>query len=389
MTVRVDPTIQTVSPLATGAAAPPPKAEPRRIPWLFALVVVAPTLLATIYFLILAAPIYVSEARFVVRAPTQTQPTGLTPLLQGAGFLPGGESDAFVVHEYALSRDAMADLDRRLRLRQVFGRSRLDLLQRFPRPFESPSNEHLFRAYGRFVSVSHDATTGISTLRVRAFAPADARAMALGLLDGGERVVNGLNDRAEHDAVAEAEREVAEAETRVSAAQRALTGFRSRERIVDPEASSAAGLEMIGRLSGELATLRAERAGLAAAAPQSPQLPGLDDRIRGYEAQVAAERARLAGSAGSIASTMGQYERLTLEREFAARSLTSATTALETARVEARRKRLYLQRIVAPNLPDDAAYPHRLTSILMVLISSLMAYAAIVLVMAGLREHRQ
>ena len=211
MTVRIDPTLQTISPLATGGAAPPPAPKARAIPWLFGLVVVLPTLVAAIYYLFLAAPIYVSEARFVVRAPTQAPPTGLVPLLQGTGLGGGVETDVFVVHEYALSRDAVTDLDRRLSLRTVLARPHLDFLERFPRPFETPSQEHLFRAYGRFVSVGYDATTGISTLRVRAFAPRDAQTMAIALLDGGERVVNSLNDRAEHDAIAEAEREVAEA----------------------------------------------------------------------------------------------------------------------------------------------------------------------------------
>jgi capsular polysaccharide transport system permease protein len=118
-------------------------------------------------------------------------------------------------------------------------------------------------------------------------------------------------------------------------------------------------------------------------------LPVLDRRIGAYEAQLEAERTRGAGQADSLAPKIGEYERLTLERDIAVKSLESAVASLEAARVEARSKQLYLERVVPPNIPDRAEQPRRLTSVLTVLISALVAYAIISLVSAGFREHRQ
>ena len=361
-----------------------------RIPWLFMVVVALPTLAAALYYLLIAAPLYVSEARFVVRAKGQQQPAALGSLLSSVGVSVGeGQTDAFEVHEYMVSRDAVADLSRRDALREVLSRPEGDVLMRFPRPLEGSSFENLFKNYKRFVTVGYDSQTGISTLRVRAFRAADAQTLAGALLDGGEVLVNRLNDRETADAVAQAQREVLEAEAHGVEAQATLTDFRNRERLIDPDRSSAAGLELLGKLETQLATMRAERAGLAASAPESPQLPVLDRRIVAFGAQLDAERSRTAGEADSLAPKVGEYERLNLERDLTVKTLEGAVANLESARMEARRKQLYLERVVTPNLPDKAEEPRRLRMILTVLIASLVAYGTLSLVIAGLREHRQ
>ncbi len=361
-----------------------------RVPWLFIVIVLIPTLAATLYFLVIAAPQYVSDARFVVRSRSQAQPAALGTVLQSVGVSLGqGETDAYEVHEYMMSRDAVADLVRSHDLRAVLDRPEADFWARFPRPMQGDSFESLYKAYKRFVVVGYDSQTGISTLRVQAFRASDARDVARALLDGGEALVNRLNDRAAADAVTQAQRQLLDAETRSVEAQAILTAFRNRERLIDPDKSSLGGLDLMGKLETQLATMRAERAGLAASAPDSPQLPVLDRRITAFSAQLELERSRIAGENDSLAPKVGQYERLVLERDLAVKSLEAATAALEGARLEARRKQLYLERVVSPNLPDRAEQPRRWLSIFTVLVATLVAYACLSLVIAGLREHRQ
>ncbi|HEX3920397.1 MAG TPA: chain-length determining protein [Caulobacteraceae bacterium] len=359
--------------------------------WLFLLMVVIPSALATVYFLLVAAPLYVSEARFVVRARAESAgPGGLGLALASVGVDVGeGQTDAFEVHEYMTSRDAVADLEKRVSLRALLGRPEGDFLARFPRPFENTSFEQLYKEYQRFVTVGYNPTTGISTLRVEAFRPGDAEAISAALLDGGEALVNRLNDRAAQDSIAEAQREVVEAQARSVQAQAALTDFRNREQLIDPTRSAGAGLELVSQLEGQLATLKAERAGQAALTPQSAELPVLDRRIAAYEAQVAAEQAKMAGQTSSLAPKIGEYERLSLERDFADKTVATADAALEEARVDARQKQLYLERVVYPNTPDRAERPQRLLSILMVVVTCFIAFAMVVLVLVGLREHQQ
>ena len=147
---------------------PLPGSEPRAprplvkrltgLPWPFVLIVIVPTLLAAIYYLLIASPRYVSEARFIVRAPAQTQPSALGVALQGVG-LPGAQTDAFAVYEYVRSRDGLRDLGTRYDVAAVLGRSGTDILARHPRPWDSRSFEGLHRGYQRFVTVGYDSTT--------------------------------------------------------------------------------------------------------------------------------------------------------------------------------------------------------------------------------------
>ncbi len=363
------------------------RARKIRLPSLFLAIVIIPTLAAAVYFLFLSAPMYVSEAEFIVRQPSQTQPAGISGLLQGVGLSQG--DDSYAVHEYIMSRDAIAYLEQRLPLRAMLARPGSDFLARFPRPFESQSQEELYNAYKRFVSVEHSSQTGISTVKVKAFRPRDAQAIAAALLDGGEGLVNQLNERAASSAVQEADTEVARAEARVAQAQDDLTDFRNRAGIVDPDKKSIADMEMVTKLQGQLATLQAERAALAVSAPSDPQLPGMDNRIKAYAQQVDLQNAKIAGESSSLAPKIAQYEQLALRKDFADRILATAAAGDETARVEARHKRLYLERVVSPRVPDEATLPHRFTSLLVVIVSALLACGTISLVIAGLREHQQ
>jgi capsular polysaccharide transport system permease protein len=359
----------------------------KRVPVSFLVIVVVPTLLAAIYLLLIASPRYVSEARFIVRTPT-SQPSALGVALQGVG-LSSNQTDAFAVHEYIKSRDGLRELNQRYDVRQMLARPGVDAFSRFPRPWEGDSFEDLFDGFQRYVIVGYDSTTGISTLRVEAFRPQDAQALGVAMLDGGERLVNRLNERAASDTVDDARRVVQEAQDRLALAQQQIASFRNREGFIDPARTAAAGSDLIGELATTLATMKAERSQTAADTPNSPQLAVLDSRIRAYERQILQEQAKIAGNSDSLAQKLTRYEALTLDVEYAGRTLTAATASYDGAVLDARRKRLYLERVVAPDRPDKPTEPKRLWLLLAVFASTLLAYAIGWLIYAGVREHQQ
>ena len=372
------------------ALAAPTSVKPwwRRIPLAFLIVVVAPTVIATVYYTVLASPRYVSEARFIVRAPSQGQTSSLGVALQGVG-LSAGPVDSFAVHEYINSRDGLRQAMKLVDVKAIFADHDADMFSRFPRPFEKPSEETLFKTYQRFIDVGYDSTTGISTLRVEAFRPTDAQKLSSVLLTGGEGIVNALNERAQADAVAEAAKAQILARDRLAAAQARLVSFRNTEGLIDPRLNVEESGAVISSLQTTVANLKAERDRLAAEAPSSPQLPSLSGQISAYERQIQAERAKMTGNSQSLAPRISQYEDLTLEREFAGKELTQANAAMLSAEQDARRQRLYLERIVNPNLPDTSTEPRRLRAIITILFSTLLAYGVGWLMWAGVREHKQ
>ena len=384
-----DAEIKYVGPAPKVLAAPAP-VRPwwRRIPLAFLAVVVAPTVLAAVYYLLIASPRYVSEARFIVRAPSQGQPSSLGVALQGVG-LSSGPVDSFAVHEFINSRDGLREALELTNVKAMFANRGADIFSRFPRPFEKPSEESLFKAYQRFVDVGYDSTTGISTLRVEAFQPEDAQRLASVLLVGSEGVVNALNERAQADAVTEAVKAQTLARERLAAAQARLVAFRNTEGLIDPRLAVEQSGAVVSSLQTTVANLKAERDRLAAEASNSPRLPALSAQISAYERQIQAELGKMTGSSQSLAPRISEYEDLMLEREFAGKELTQANAAMLSAEQDARRKRLYLERIVSPNLPDTSTEPRRLRAIITILFSTLLAYGVGWLMWAGVREHKQ
>jgi capsular polysaccharide transport system permease protein len=362
-----------------------------RIPWLFTVVVIIPTLLGGLYYLFIAAPIYVSEAQFVAYEKNQAATSaGLGSVLASVGVSAGQEEiSAYEVRNYMLSRSAIVDLTRTAGLLQIVGRPEGDFLYRFPHLFAKPTVENLYKAYPHFVSVEYNLQTGISTLKVRAFRARDAHDLAEALLNRGEDWVSGLNERALHDALAQAQRQVTDAEASLVEAQAALTNYRNKERLIDPDKVAVSNLELLGRLETQVAMVRAQRAALAASAPQSPELPILDRQVSALTDQAEAERTRTAGEDNSLAPKVASYERLSLERDLSAKTLEAAVAELQEARMDARRQQMYIDRVVDPSFPDSAEEPHRLQMIFVIFVSSLVAYSVSSLVIAGLREHRQ
>lgn len=383
-----DSKLQYLGSLPKMLPGPGKTGKKRKLPIAFMIVVGAPTALAAIYYLLIASPRYVSEAHFVVRSANVSQPTTVGMALSVAGFSTSA-NEAFAVHEYLTSRDGMKEMQKRFDLRAILGRPGADALSRYPRPWEGDSEESLYKAFQRFLTVGHDSGTGISTIRVQAFSAREAQALNLAMLDSGETLINQLNERAAANALRDAERDRQAALAAAETAKQALTAFRTSTRFLDPRAEAAESTQVSVTLLVSIAQLKAERDQLAAEAPASPQLPILNRRIAGLERQVEDARARLAGGADSLAPKLGAYEDLVLQREIAERRVSQAEASLLTAQQDASRQKLYLERIVSPSLPDKGSEPRRWRAILTIFASSLLAYAIGWLVWAGIREHRQ
>jgi capsular polysaccharide transport system permease protein len=353
----------------------------------FMLVVGAPLGAAVAYFGFIAADRYVAEAQFVVRSADKTVASGLGALLQTTG-LDSGRDDAFLVQNFLTSRDALREIEDNLGYSEIMGRAENDPLAAWPNWIDEKNFEGLYDFYQRRVQVVRDMTTGVSMLTVEAFRPEDARQIASALMEAGEGFINRMNERAQTDTVRFANREVALAEERLAESQRRFETFRRENGLIDPVADSEMRLELIGRLSGDIAGMEAEARRLRRDAPNSPQIPAIEARIDSLQSQLKEERGKLVGGDDALAEVYGSFESLTLEREFAQEALLAARAGLEQARAEALRKQRYLEVVVSPMAPDDAREPRRAMMILTVATSSLLVYAVIWLLYVNAREHR-
>jgi len=359
--------------------------------WTIALrvaLVLLPTIAAGLYYGLIATDRYVSEARFVIRSAAKpgSGMGGLGALLQLAGFA-GSQDDAYAVRDFMLSRDALHQVEEHVDLRAIYDHPDADFIARYPSVFYGRSDEEFYRYFQRMLSVVVNNSTGLATLRVQAFRAQDAERVTREMLGLGEALVNKLNIRMQDDAVRVAAAEVARAQQRRIDNEIATTEFRNRELILDPGKSSAIVVELIGKLSTQLADARAQIAETRGNSPNSPQLQSLQQYADAIQHQIDIERARVASSSDGLADKIATYERLMLEREFSIRILASAVGALETARVEARRQQMYLERVVEPGLPDEATMPRRWEMVLTIFGFNVIGFGVLWLIGAGLREH--
>lgn len=360
----------------------------RRLDWLFFATVLIPTTLAGVYYGLIASDIYISESRFVVKNPQRASQTGLGALLGGSSFS-RSQDDTYSVHDYVLSRDALHELDDKLKIRAALSNDSIDFLNRFPGLGFDRSFEALYKHYLRHVEVEYDTVSSITVLRVRAFSAEDAKNVNDMLLQMGERLVNNLNTRSRQDLIQVAEQEVGKAEERAKDAAVALSAYRADRGVFDPDRQGQLQLQGVAKLQEELLSTQAQLQQIRQVAPNNSQIPVLASRVEGLRRAMEAETGKVIGKGTSLTSKSPVFDRLTLERSFADRQLASALVSLDTARNEAARKQLYLERLVQPNLPDKAMEPRRLRSVLMVLVAGILVWGVLSLIVASVKEHTE
>ena len=348
--------------------------------------VVAPTLAGAVYYMLLAAPRYESDTMFIVRGVTSSRSQGLQSLLSDIG-ISSSNDDTHAVVEFMRSRDALAALELKLPLRTFYDRPEADALARFPAFFTGNSFEWLYQYYLWHTNIIFDESTEIVTLKVDAFRAQDAKAIAIELVAQAEKLVNTMNERLEEDTVSSSEKAVEEASKVVLAAEDDLTNYRNAQIVVDPSKNSLAQLDTITQLSTELDQTLAAIAQTTQNAPSGPGITVLKAKADGLAGRIAFERSKLAGVNPGLADTVSGYEQLTLRIDLAEKTLAAEVAALEAARDVARRQRVYVEAIVAPNLPDQAMLPQRFRATMSIFAVSVGLLAMGWLVWAGVKEH--
>lgn len=350
------------------------------------LFVVLPTLAVFLYSAFVASPMYVSEAKFAVRSGTE-QPLGLDFATQFLKTANSSVQDAEIVEAYIRSPDIFTKLDQKLKVIDHYSNSQWDWVSRLT---TSPTLWDKQTFWNRVSKPVVNPDNGIVTYTVRAYDPEMAQAISREVLAQSEALVNEMNERARRDTVALAEKEVELAQKRIAKAQTALEAFRNKHSDLDPQATATGLQTIVMELEGERAKLRAEIADAESFMKgNAPQLTSLKSRLSAVEKQLSSEKARLAGSEDDsvLNSWVSEYETLMIESEFAKKQLTTAMTALETARASLLSKTRYVVPIEQPTLPDESRYPRTWIFTLCTFLGLLLIYGLIRLIVASVREH--
>ncbi len=324
----------------------------------FLAIFVVPTLLAALYFTLIAADRYVSEARFAVRSGDRS---ALDVLAGGTdlGRMAQGQ-DTLIVTEYIKSRALVEEIQKSLDLRAIYTRDSADFLSRVA---QDASIEDLV-AYWRWrVKTSVEMPSGIITLQIVAFTPEDAQKLAEAVVERSELLVNQMSERARRDELLQAEAEFARAEEKLKEIYAAMRDLRNKEGVLDPTMTAEALTALLTELRKSRLKLEGDlivaRESMSEDSPVVRQLKAKIAAIDEQIAQISAQLTAAGGDAEALSDTIGAFEEMELRRQVAQDQYAAAALALENARVAADRQRIYLSTFVQPDLAEDALYPLR------------------------------
>ena len=367
----------------------PQKLRRRMIKLSAIIIIIVPTLLAGLYYGLVASDQYAVEFRFSVRGISSGAGGDLLSMVTG---IPSGGSpatDSYILMDYIRSREIIEKLHKLVNLNEIYGPQKADFLSVFDP--EEPIEEFI-EYWKKMITLSYASSSQIIVVEVRAFTPQDARLVAEKILELSEQLVNELSAKARRDAVGHAEKELTRMEKRLRKARQDVRLFREREKVIDPSKTADSKLGILAQLEVQLATETAKLSSLIEFMDKgSPRIRVLVGKINALKQQIKAQRARLGRGKGTdgdaLASLLEQYRFLLTQQEFAEKAYASALTSLETARLEAGRQQRYLATFVPPSLPQSALYPKRLRNFLLTFVISVMIWAIGTLVVYAVRDH--
>ena len=357
----------------------------------FALLVLLPLVVSAWYLYVRAVDEYSSLVAFSVRREDQGS---ALELFGGLSALSGSSSssDTDVLYEFLQSQKLVEDLDAELDLRGLWSRPHAeDPVFAFD---ASGTIEDLVAYWNRMVRVNYDSASGLIEVRVLAFSPEDATRIAQGLFDQSTNMVNDLSAIAREDAISYARDDLAAAEERLKAAREALTVFRNQNQIVDPAMDLQTQAGLLGTLQGQLAETLIELDLMReTAASSDPRLTQLERRVEVIKNRIAAERSKLGIGVTDEGDTVyadivADYERLSVDREFAEKSYISALATYDAAKAEARRKSRYLAAHVLPTQAESSRFPERATILGLIGLFLFLAWSIAVLIAWSIKDRR-
>lgn len=330
----------------------------------FLLMVMAPLVAVSLYLWTVAEDQYISTVGFTVRSQ---ESSGANDLLGGLAQFAGGNSasDSDILYEFIQSQEMAKVVGASLDLKAHYA-------QRWPDDWAfslwpDASLEDLVWYWQRVVSISYDGSSGLIEVQVVAFDAAMAQAVTREIVAESQTRINVLNARAREDAMGYAQADLDEAIERLKDSREALTQFRTRTRIVDPNADIQGRMGVMNNLQQQLAEALIEYdLLLGSVSPGDPRLKKAHRRIDVIRDRIAIERQTFTSAStetGAVGedypSLISEFERLNVDMEYAEAAYGAALTALEMARDDAVRQSRYLATYITPTLAEDSEYPQR------------------------------
>ncbi len=382
---------------ASQAAASPllrPPARPARVRvrhllalCSFFLMVIAPVWVAGVYLFEVAHDQYASRAGFSVR---KEEVNSAIEILGGITSISGsGTADTDVLYEFIRSQEMVRLVDARLSLRRLYAISGDPVFALK----DGATIEDLTNYWPRMVKVFYDRASGLIELRVQAFDGPAATAVAEAIFAEATAMINDMSGIARADATRYAKAELDRAVERLIVARQALTEFRARTQIVDPAADIQGRMALLANLEGQLVEAiidldllrETTRAGDQRVIQAERKIAVIEDRIEAERQKFGAGEA---GGDNAYASLVAEYERLSVDLQFAEQAYLAGLAGYDGAQAHAQRQSRYLAAYVAPTRAERSEYPQRYLLLGLVAAALFIGWSILILIYYSIRDRR-
>lgn len=242
------------------------------------------SLLAAVYWLLIASDRYVSEAHVIIQRTDLAggQAMDFSSLLGGAG---GNRADQLLLRDHLLSVDMLKELDAVLNLRAHYSDWDRDPISRMW--FQDTSMERFHRHYLSRISVEFDDYAGVLMVKAQGYDPKTAQAITTRLVQEGEHFMNGMAHSLAQDQVAFLEKQVAQMNQRAMQARQALLSYQNKKGLVSPQATAENIASIVAKLEAQRTELETQRSALSAyLVPNHANIIQLDQQIAAVENQI-------------------------------------------------------------------------------------------------------
>jgi capsular polysaccharide transport system permease protein len=352
------------------------------------LVAATAIVLAAIYWSFIASDRYVSEATIEIERTDLIGAGSLdfSSLITGVG---GARSkDQLLLREYLRSLDMLKKLDEKLNLREHYSDTSRDPL--FRMWGKDRRQEIFYQYYLSRTSVELDEYSGLLRIKVQAYEPKMAKAIADLLVSEGERYMNELGHAIARDQVGFLDKQVTELGQRAISARQDLLAFQNAKGMISPQSLAETLQGTVNRLESKLTDLKARRAALLGyLSPEAPDVIDINLQIQAIEKQLLQEQERLTSPKGKTLNVaVEEYQRLEMAAKFSEDVYKTALVALERGRVEALRTLKKVAILQSPSLPDYPLEPRRIYNIIVFSLVALLLAGIVHLLAAIIRDHR-
>lgn len=350
----------------------------------FVVCVLIPTVVASVYWGLVASRQYVSEAQFTLRSGESSP---LDALGGFAGLATSRQAqDTQIIANYIRSPTIIADVAETIDLQKCFGRPEIDYFSRL-----SPNEpiEQLEKYWRKRVDVKIESSSGIVTVTVRAFTPEDSERLANTIVSLSEQLVNRMADRPRGEAATNAKTELDQAEKALREAASAMRDLRNAQGVLDAKVSAEGINKVVTALRLQLAETESAILSAGRDVQGSPQVQVLKKRAEALRRQIADYSSQIAGAGGgvSMADRLNVLSTAQTDLDLARQRYADAATVYQAARVDLETQRAYIVTFLKPILAQDSLYPRRWVEWLIIVVPSLLLWGLLVTLVLKARDN--